>query len=157
MNWDTAPGSSVKTERSSWHFIKRKIREAPRQHHEHVGKPKNTKSVRSQDLAVDSPYGGRCLMQRKNVQKRAGHSRRMPESRRALSPRPLTNSSQLWNVEAMIGALAHRGLGDAKSDEPLLVLTASEQKLTNTAISSTVRGPCNGPNLEALLLRKEMV
>ena len=57
----------------------------------------------------------------------------------------------------MIGALAHRGLGDAKCDEPLLELTTSEQKLTNAAISSAVRGPCNGPNLEQYLLSKEMV
>ena len=37
------------------------MREATRQHHEHGGKRKNTKRVRSQDLAVDPPYGGRCL------------------------------------------------------------------------------------------------
>ena len=30
---------------------------------------------------------------------------------------PSTNRSNLWNVEAMIGAVAHRGLADAKSDE----------------------------------------
>ena len=57
----------------------------------------------------------------------------------------------------MIGALAHRGLGEIKSDKPLLELTASEQKLTNAAISSAVRGPCNGLNLEDFLLSKEMV
>ena len=48
-------------------------------------------------------------------------------------------------------------MGDAKSDERLLELTASEQKLTNAAISSAVRDPCNGPNLEEFLLSKEMV
>ena len=48
-------------------------------------------------------------------------------------------------------------MGDAKSDEPLLELTASEQKLTHAAISSAVRGPCNGPNLEEFLLSKEMI
>ena len=57
----------------------------------------------------------------------------------------------------MIEALAHRGLGDAKSEEPLLELTASEQKLTYAAISSAVRGTCNASNIEVLHLTKVIV
>ena len=41
---------------------------------------------------------------------------------------PSANSSYIWNAEAVIAALAHRGFVAAKGRELLLELTASEQK-----------------------------
>ena len=41
---------------------------------------------------------------------------------------PSANSSYLWNVEAVIAALAHCGLVAAEGHKLLLKLTASEQK-----------------------------